>query len=181
MENKNYISEKEEKLWKAIRIVSALITWLTMIFFTISENRLVFLYWLGFGTLLLTFLADIPQRFNEKDISEIRKRLSWNAVVYAAGLVIFILLSVLLSAKTAFVVFGLIVWLIILNFIVFRKRIQNSTSFLHYLVDDKPGLFYKDIFSSNYAESILVIVALVITPPGLIALAIWGPNISAVN
>jgi hypothetical protein len=138
----------------------------------VGRNIPLILLYLGIS--LLSFVANVPELFRDKDIAEIRKRLLWKAIMYATGLVVFTLLLVFISVKTAFVVVSLIVLLIILNFVVFRKRIQNSTSFLHYLVDDKPGLFYKDKYGHNYLKSFFVVALLIAICVGIIAFAIWG-------
>jgi hypothetical protein len=173
MEKINYISGKEANFWKILRNVAAVISWLSMSILMFSEERKIFLFFVSSATLFLSLLAEIPQHFSDKDISEIRKRVRWNAGMYAAGLVVFALLMVFLPVKTAFVVLVTIVYFIIIVFTVFRKKMQNSSTLLRFMVSDKPGLFYKDIFTNNYLESVFAITAMVAVYAGLIALMIW--------
>jgi hypothetical protein len=178
METIRHISKKEYLVWKIIGIVCAVVygVGLFQMMFLGNDNR--FLGLGVFGAVLIGILAQLVKEYRDKDVAEIRKRLFWTAVCFFSMAIIAIPFFVFFPLKIALVSCVTIVFVPIAFRTIFKKKMRNSTGFLHYLADEKPGLFYKDIFNNNYLESILAIFFIVVCVAGIIIFAIWGsiPN-----
>jgi len=192
MEKINYISRKEEIFWKILRVISGIIYTIFLVVGTFSEESRPFFLLLVLGCLGLFGITSIPQRFNGKDISEIRKRmLSWACVsaIYIAFVAILVLSQAVIINPEALknnlggrITFLLVIAAPLVFFLLletFKTKARESHMFFKYLVDEKPviwkRLFYKDMWGNNYAESTLGIMFFVLLFAGLVA-AILGWN-----
>jgi hypothetical protein len=192
MEKINYISGKEENFWKILRVIFGIIYLFFLMVGVFSEEPNPFFWLLAIGCMGLSAITNIPQKFIDKDVSEIRKRM----LLWAIVLVIYLAFVTSLgmsqlssignpnvlrnnsNAKIAVIMILSAPLVIFLLLEILKTKIRKSHTFFKYLVDEKPAfwknLFHKDIFSNSYPESILGILFFVLAFGGSITMIIWG-------
>jgi hypothetical protein len=185
VEKINYISVREEKFWKWIQGLFSGLGVLSLIFSYLFSDTTKPFFYIFFISLMISSIAGIPQHFSDKDISEIRKRVFWHgvfSVLYGIFVFLYIQFVTLLEtgilARSLVLVVILVPMLFFLFLAIFKTRIQQSHSFLRYLIDDEPPFwkrwFQKGYSWNNYFKSILGILLTLVVIGGFITFIVWG-------
>jgi hypothetical protein len=150
MENKNYLSWKEENFWKGIKGFSLFIYFVSFFVVGITDSFNT-LYWLiPFGSLGLYWLARIPEEFYDKDIKIIRQYILWRGIFFLFFLSLDAIVTVFIPENAIGMLY---VWIFIVALVtpieIFKKKIYNSNTVFRYIVDDKPILFSKRFFKES--------------------------------
>lgn len=86
MESITYISRKVEIFWKRVKDISNFVSIVSLLVFPLVDNLNPYYWLIPFAFLGLSTIANIPEEYCDKDISEIRKRYLWISVMFAAGM-----------------------------------------------------------------------------------------------